>query len=125
MPHEVLFGYLSRVERAIAQLSNAYVERYIEELLSEERANLRIRIRFDSGKLLEINEAIVVNNNQLTSLDYRYHCQDAQNQLVFRYDSTPHFPDLPTFPHHKHRPNDVVASPKPDLEQVLQEAAAR
>nr|WP_253881088.1 MULTISPECIES: DUF6516 family protein [Microcystis] len=35
-------------------------------------------------------------------LDYRYHFQDEQNNLVFRYDSTPHFPNLSTFPHHKH-----------------------
>ena len=29
---------------------------------------------------------------------------------------------LPTRPHHKHIPNDVVASEKPDLVQVIEEA---
>jgi len=56
-------------------------------------------------------------------LDYRYHCQDEQNRLIFRYDSTPHFPDLPSFPHHKHLQDEVIASQKPDIYQVLQEAA--
>ncbi|MFZ4556262.1 MAG: toxin-antitoxin system TumE family protein [Pseudanabaena sp.] len=26
------------------------------------------------------------------------------------YDNTPHFPDLSSFPHHKHLPNQVIAS---------------
>jgi hypothetical protein len=33
---------------------------------------------------------------------YRVHLQDRSNQCVFRYDNAPHFPALPTFPHHKH-----------------------
>ena len=123
MPHRVLSGYLQQVETALAQYRNAYVERYIEEILTPERANLRLRIRFNSGRLLEINEAVMVVEHQLTWLDYRYHCQDENNQLLFRYDSTPHFPDLSTFPHHKHLLEEVIASEKPDITQVLQEAS--
>jgi hypothetical protein len=70
---------------------------------------------------LEINEAIIVENGVLKTLDYRYHFQSAGNKLVFRCDNTPHFPDLPSFPHHKHLGNSVVASSKPDLLDVLQE----
>jgi hypothetical protein len=125
MPHRLLSGYLQQVETAVALYRNAYVERYTEEILTPERANLRLRIRFDSGRLLEINEAVMVVEQQLTWLDYRYHCQDENNQLLFRYDSTPHFPDLATFPHHKHLPKDVIASEKPDIAQVLYEASQR
>lgn len=122
MLHKVLAEYLDRVERAILQCHNAYVERYAEEILTSERAGLRIRIRFEQGHLLEINEAVVIVDDKLVPLDYRYHCQNEQNQLIFRYDSTPHFPDLPNFPHHKHLPNDVIASDQPDIEQVVREA---
>ena len=94
----------------------------IEEILTSERANLRIRLRFQSGCLLEINEAIIVENGVLKTLGYRYHLQRASSELVFRYDNTPHFPDLLSFPHHKHLRNTVVASSKPDLLEVLQEA---
>ena len=120
--HEVLAAYLERVERAILQCHNAYVERYTEEILTSDRASIRIRIRFEQGHLLEINEAAVIVDNKLVALDYRYHCQDEQNRLVFRYDSTPHFPELLKFPHHKHLPDDVVPSDQPDIEQVVQEA---
>ena len=119
MLHEILANYLDRVEQAILSCSNAYVERYTEEILTPERANLRIRIRFNQGYLLEINEAVIVVENQLSPLDYRYHYQDKQNRLIFRYDSTPHFPDLPSFPHHKYLPDTVIACEKPDLVQVL------
>jgi len=104
-------------------LEDAYIERYVEEILTPQRATLRIRVRFAAGHLLEVNEAMVVETDTLVWLDYRYHCQDEQNRLIFRYDSTPHFPDLPSFPHHKHLQDEVIASQKPDIYQVLQEAA--
>ena len=102
----------------------AYTESYVEEILTANRANLRIRLRFKNGALLEINEALIVENGSLKSLGYRYHLQRADSELVFRYDNTPHFPDLPSFPHHKHLRDSVVASSKPELLVVLQEAKA-
>jgi hypothetical protein len=122
MLHETLAQYLARVEQAILQCSNAYVERYTEEILTPRRANLRIRLRFEQGHLLEINEAVVVVEGRLVPLDYRYRCQDAHNHVIFRYDSTPHFPGLRNFPHHKHLPDEVIGCEKPDIEQVVQEA---
>jgi len=124
MPPNLLSNYLNQVEQAVLQCSNAYVERYEEEILTSNRANLRIRLRFNQTHLLEINEAIVITDSQLEFLDYRYHFQDEQNRLIFRYDSTPHFPNLPKFPHHKHLPDVVIASEKPEIAQVLQEAIA-
>ena len=94
MLHETLAQYLARVEQVILRCSNAYVEHYTEEILTPQRANLRIRLRFEQGHLLEINEAVVVVEDSLVPLDYRYHCQDEQNHLLFCYDSTPHFPGL-------------------------------
>ena len=119
MSHSRLLGYLESVEKVIHRCRHAYVEQYTEEILTPERANLRIRIRFEQGHLLEINEAVVVVEDALVPLDYRYHCQDVQNHLIFRYDSTPHFPDLSSFPHHKHIPDDVIASEKPTIEQAV------
>lgn len=121
LPHNFLERYFAEIEVAVTQLP-AYTESYVEEILTAERANLRIRLRFQSGSLLEINEAIIIENGALKTLGYRYHFQRAGSELVFRYDNTPHFPDLPSFPHHKHLRDAVVASNKPDLLDVLQEA---
>ncbi|BBD63199.1 hypothetical protein NIES2109_60490 (plasmid) [Nostoc sp. HK-01] len=118
----ILSDYLNQVEQAIVQCQNVYVERYEEEILTSQRANLRIRLRFNQTHLLEINEALLIIGNQLEFLDYRYHFQDERSCLVFRYDNTPHFPNLSTFPHHKHLPDDVISSAKPEITQVLKEA---
>lgn len=101
---------------------SAYTESYVEEILTAERANLRIRLRFENGSLMEINEALVIENGAIKTLGYRYHLQDSGNELLFRYDNTPHFPSLPSFPHHKHLRYSVIATSKPDLLIVLQEA---
>ena len=122
MLRDVLGRYLASVESAILKCKNTYVERYTEEVITPTRANLRIRLRFTNGSLMEINEALVVQENRLVPLDYRYHFQDKENNLIFRYDNTPHFPHIASFPHHKHLPNKVRASQKPDIEQVLREA---
>ncbi len=95
MLHDKLKNYLDAVEQAILQTRHGYVERYVEEILTSERINLRIRLRAENGHLLEIHEAVVVADGELVHLDYRYHCQDEQARLRFRYDSTPHFPNLP------------------------------
>lgn len=119
--HDLLDAYLSLIESAVTALP-AYAESYVEEIITSERINLRIRLRFDSGNLLEINEAVTVEADTLAALGYRYHCQDKANVLIFRYDDTPHFPELPTFPHHKHTRDSVIAHNKPELLDVLNEA---
>jgi hypothetical protein len=119
MLHRLLKDYLLTVEQAVAYCKSAYAEKYIEEIVTTERVNLRARIRFSQGHLLSINEAVEIVDNQLTWLDYRYHCQDSQNNLCFRYDCTLHFPNLPTCPHHKHLPDNVIASERPFLFSFL------
>ena len=121
LPHDSLERYFAEVEAAVAQLP-AYTESYIEEILTAGRANLRIRLRFENGALLEINEAIIVENGEIKTLGYRYHLQSADSELMFRYDNTPHFPGLPSYPHHKHLSDAVIAANKPDLLDILQEA---
>ena len=117
-----LSKYLESVERAIRKLEGAYVERYEEEILAVNRVNLRIRIRFQTGHMLEINEAIISQENQIMHMGYRYHFQDIKNSVVFRYDNTPHFPELDTYPHHKHISARVVAAAQPTIFAVIEEA---
>lgn len=54
---------------------------------------------------------------------YVYHYQAADGSMIFRYDNTPHFPSLSSFPHHKHLSDgvSVVACSAPTLAHVLAE----
>ena len=116
-----MIKYLKDVEIVVLGLENAYVERYEEEVLAEDRVNLRIRIRFASGHLLELNEAIIFEEGHIRHLSYRYHFQNELNSLIFRYDNTPHFPDLESFPHHKHLPYKVIETKQPSICKVIEE----
>jgi hypothetical protein len=123
MLHEILSEYLAEIEIALGSLTNCHFEKYEEEALSSNRVNLRVRIRFAKGHLFELNEAVVVEQRSLKHLSYRYHFQDKENHLIFRYDNTPHFPNLPTQPHHKHLLNDVIPVEKPTIAYVVKEIA--
>ena len=118
---DFLTQYLGSVGDAIRNLEGAYVERYEEEIVASDRVNLRIRIRFPSGHLLELNEAIVGEGGKIKHLGYRYHFQDGEYNLVFRYDNTPHFPEIATYPHHKHLPAETVPNHQPSIIEVIEE----
>ena len=119
---DFLSQYLGNIEAAVRKLEDIYVERYEEEIVAASRVNLRVRVRFQSGHLLELNEAVVGEAGHISHMGYRYHFQDAQNNLVFRYDNTPHFPGLETFPHHKHLPAEVAVVEQPSILKVIEEA---
>ncbi len=72
----LLAKYLKNVEAAIRKLEGVYVEHYEEEILATNRVNLRIRVHFPSGYLLELNDAAIVQTSQIGHLGYRYHLQD-------------------------------------------------
>ncbi len=64
-------------------------------------------------------------NGMLGVYVYSFHYQRADSTLIFRYDNSPHFPNLPTFPAHKHTPDGVIPSAAPDLADVLREIDER
>jgi hypothetical protein len=121
MLHEAISHYLREVEATLGEIKGAYAELYEEEILASDRANLRIRLRFYSGYLLELNESIAFEG-EVRHLGYRYHFQDKEKNLIFRYDNTPHFPNLKSFPHHKHLKDVVIATDKPPLVRVINES---
>ena len=122
MLHNQLSRYLDEIEAEIRKLEVVYVERYEEEILASDRINLRIRVRFKAGNLFELNEAVIFEDDQLERLNYRYHLQDRQNNLIFRYDNTPHFHSLENFPHHKHLGDGIMSSEEPTVVGVIEEA---
>lgn len=122
MPHNALLAYLEEVEDAIGNLHEAYVEQYEEEFLTGDRVNLRIRVRFYNGCLLQCNESVIFQS-KLEHLGYRYHFQGKNSELIFRYDNTPHFPGFPNFPNHKHHQTGVESSRPPSILEAIKEAA--
>jgi len=122
--HPKLDKYFAEVEQSIKRIKDCNVEYYHEEILGYSRINLKIRVRFGEGSLFEVSEAVICEENQLKHLGYSYHFQNKENQLIFRYDNTPHYPKIETFPNHKHLPVKVIKSVKPFLVNVVKEIKA-
>lgn len=82
---------------------------------------IRADVYFIDNSLLHFRE-LWIGQGKRQKKTYTYHYQDASGTLVFRYDNAPHYPDLPSTPHHKHvGESDVLAANMPDLFQVLKE----
>ena len=85
---------------------------------------IRGELYFVDESKLHLREFVDVETTP-DRLMYAYQYVDASNSLIFRYDNTGHHRKLGlhTYPHHKHDGSEdsVVASPGPDLFQVLKE----
>jgi hypothetical protein len=74
------------------------------------------RIVFYNGYILEFTESITPDR-----IRYRYHYMNSDGTLIFRYDNVPHYPEIRTFPHHKHLLDTVIESDQVNLRQVVEE----
>ena len=86
---------------------------------------IRGDLYFADGSRLHFRELVEAEDKVIRRM-YSYHYQDTDANLIFRYDDTPHHPDLDTFPHHKHDGGEmnVVTAVPPDLPAVLREIEA-
>lgn len=103
-----------------------YVEQLRIQLLNAGSEALIVgRIRFWDDSLLYFREELVERNVTTVRTDYVYHYQSASGALLFRYDRSPHYPEINTFPHHKHVTvggNELVEPARsPTLSEVLRE----
>jgi hypothetical protein len=83
---------------------------------------LRGSLYFTDGSVLHVREYVRVQND-IERYMYVYQYQGSEGVFVFRYDNSPHFPQLPTAPHHKHDGSEinVISAAPTDLSAVLDE----
>lgn len=85
--------------------------------------HFRARVTFTDNSLLEFSEFVEQNaDDEIQVVTYSYHWSDENDNIIRRWDNTPHFPKLKHFPHHVHVKEDDVISGKPiDIFGVLDE----
>jgi len=119
-----LHRYLSRLHDTILSRQELQIEE-LEILDRSDRpgqtSQFYARVRFPDASQLQVVEKLVVERFTILKVRYAYHYQRANGELVFRYDNVPHYPDIKTFPHHKHIGETVISSRPPDLSEVLRE----
>src|SRR5882762_6544145 len=89
---------------------------------------LRARLALADGSQLEFSEYMQQSSaGEIAVITYSYHWTDANNQLITRWDNTPHFPGLPGFPDHIHdgATGQVTPGQPMSIFTVLDEVAGR
>ncbi|MEK7730197.1 MAG: DUF6516 family protein [candidate division KSB1 bacterium] len=101
--------------------SPAVKQLQVLDLLDEATAKyLKCRAELLDGSSLHVIESSVFGKNK-----YSYHWQEAQNQLIIRWDNAPHHPQIKSFPHHRHEGGLLLESPRVVIEDVLAEIETR
>lgn len=117
----MLNRYLHRLYDTIISRGYVEIERLGFDELPGRQGIIEGRLKFHDGSLLEFDEAIILRNEQIVKLRYAYHYQNELAEIIFRYDNAPHYPNMLTYPHHKHVGSAVEPAQVPDLGEVLLE----
>jgi uncharacterized protein DUF6516 len=116
-----LYSYLTRLESILYSRKDIS----IEDLQTNVRmviAGFNAIIRFQNDSKLVVMERLKrIRQRDFERTVYRFHYQQPNGTLIFRYDNSPHYPQLATFPAHKHVGDVVIAAEPPDLADVLHE----
>lgn len=116
-----LRAYLDRLQNTLFSRRDITIE-HLEIIWEDTDAFIEARIRFYDISLLVFTEELeAITDRQIRRISYAFHYQTDNDVLLFRYDNSPHYPNLATFPSHKHIGNDVIAAEPPDLADVLRE----
>jgi len=99
----------------------AKYERFIKSfhvfLYEQEGEMLRFKaqLTFTNNSDLFIKEYVFENKER----KYAYHWADSSGKLICRWDNAKHWPDISTFPHHRHTENEVLESIATSVDDVL------
>ena len=115
--------YLRSIENTINSSSVVRTSSLYKDEREDEILFLRGDIRFTDGSYLHFREFVQIKVDLPPNpYTYAYHYQDVEEKLIFRYDNAPHYPELPSAPHHKHiGEKDVISASPPNLEEVIHE----
>jgi len=117
----MLNQYLHRLYDMIISRGYVEIERLDFDELPGRQGIIEGRLKFHNGSLLEFDEVIILRNEEIVKLRYAYHYQDESAEIIFRYDNAPHYPNILTYPHHKHIGSAVEPAQVPDLSEILRE----
>lgn len=113
--------YFAQVERVIEAFPHIRTYELQKKIYNAKQGFISGQIIFDNEVRLDFVE--VKDTDVESKLKYRYHCMDANNETIFRYDNTPHHPEITSYPHHQHKGLAIYESSEPSLEDVLLEIA--
>jgi hypothetical protein len=119
--------YLASIHMAL--MGSPIIQTYviIRQRISSQSGHLRVRIQLNNGDFLEAAEYFSLIEDHIQVIDYRHQWMgDDQVTLIKRWDSTPHHPEIESFPHHIHlgAEDNVIPGTCMSIQAVLDEIAS-
>ena len=115
--------YLKAVKERLITDATVVSFRMMRERATFMDGYIRARLTFADQSYLEFSEYAQLIDGEIKVATYSYHWANSQDELIMRWDNTPHFPKLPDFPHHIHHGQDVIPGRPVDIFLVLDEIA--
>lgn len=78
-------------------------------------SRFKARIELTDNSRLFIKEYVFENNER----KYSYHWTNSTGNLICRWDNSGHWPNIHTFPHHKHIGENVFESMEISIDDIL------
>ena len=112
--------HLDEIDRIIKDDSLVFFSDIQKVYTSPNSTYIKAEVRFIGNTLLNLFQHIRFKESK-PIINYRYHYMDSKNNLIFRYDNAPHYPNVSTFPHHKHILSGMKESEMPSIENLITE----
>ena len=117
--------FVTDIEKSIDSSSivlSSNIQKYFGP--DEETVYLKGHLTFIDSSVLELAIFAIESENTLLIDKYRLQYMNIAGQMLFRYDNSPHHPEIGSHPHHKHTPDSLRSSNMPSLKDVLNEISA-
>lgn len=123
--HPVIKKFTENIDKTIASFPIVLSSNIQKHYIPDGRAvYLKGNLIFVDFSVLEIAIFVSESYGDLKIEKYRLHYMKRNGQMIFRYDNAPHHPELASYPHHKHTPDQVIPTTEPSLRNVIQEISA-
>lgn len=115
--------YFDAIETRLIESPVIVAYRMVSQEITTADGKLRIEAATSKGGQAEFFVYVAESEGGIQTFKYSFHWQDAQGQLIRRWDNAPHYPDLPNAPHHVHKADGTVSgmAPIPDFFLVVAE----
>ena len=111
---KIYFYTLKETARKFSFLKNFIL---LKEFINTSKGFIRFKLELKDGSEIHVFEYVKTPKEVI---DYSYHWQDKDKNLVMRWDNAPHHPELNNSPYHVHIKEQIKSSRKLTFNEVLE-----